>query len=76
MMLKQAQNPDIFRLYKRDRREVMGECLLKGEEFEQKKAYKMELAVLKAHYSIFGIEGLDRTQIRMLRQAKVIRNRR
>ena len=31
---KQADNPDIYLNYKRDRRETMGECLMKGEEYE------------------------------------------
>ena len=31
---------DIFREYKRDRREVMGQCLMKGEEYENEKKRK------------------------------------
>ena len=34
---KKAKDPEIFQLYKRDRREVMGECLLKGEEYDARR---------------------------------------
>ena len=37
---KQANDPDIFRDYKRDRRDVMGECLMKGEEYENNRREK------------------------------------
>ena len=31
---KAADDINIYRNYKRDRREVMGECLMKGEDYE------------------------------------------
>ena len=40
LIRKQADNLDIYRDYKRDRRDVMGQCLMKGEEYENDKKEK------------------------------------
>ena len=47
---KRAKNPDIFRNYKIDRREVMGDNKVKSEAYQKKLADEQEMTVLKAIY--------------------------
>ena len=73
---KRANNPEIYRNYKIDRREVMGDNKKKGEAYLKKLADEHEMTVLKAIYSVEGTENLDKAQKRKLRLAGVIKKRR
>ena len=64
---------EIFRNYKRDRREVMGQCLMKGEEYEAEKIEKQELFLTSMRYYVFGAESLNKKEIKMLKRAGVIK---
>ena len=66
---------EIFRNYKRDRREVMGQCLMKGEEYESEKKRKQELFITSMRYYVFGAESLNKKELKMLKHAGVIRRR-
>ena len=66
---------DIFRNYKRDRREVMGQCLMKGEEYENEKKRKQELFITSMRYYVFGAESLSKKELKMLKHAGVIKRK-
>ena len=75
MIRKQADNLDIFRNYKRDRREVMGQCLMKGEEYENEKKRKQEIFITSMRYYVFGAESLSKKELKMLKDAGVIKRK-
>lgn len=51
----------------------MGQCLMKGEEFENEKKRKQELFITSMRYYVFGAESLNRKEIKMLKEAGIIR---
>lgn len=75
-IIKKANNPDIYRMYTRDRREVMGDSKRKGEAYLAQVAKEQEMILLKAIYQIEGADNLDKHQKRKLRLAGVIKVRR
>lgn len=72
-IIQKADNPDIYRLYTKDRREVMGDCKRKGEVYLKKMAEEQEMTILKAIYYVEGDLNLDRQQKRKLRAAGIIK---
>lgn len=66
---------DIFRDYKRDRRDVMGQCLMKGEEYENEKKRKQELFITSMRYYVFGAVDLSRKDIKLLKDSGIIKRR-
>ena len=51
----------------------MGQCLMKGEEFENEKKIKQELFITSMRYYVFGAESLNKKEIKMLKVAGIIR---
>ena len=70
---KAARNMEIYLNYKRDRRQTMGDCLTKGEEYEKKQKEDRDLFLLKMKYFTFGEEVLTKKEIRLLKRLKVIK---
>ena len=66
---------DIFRDYKRDRRDVMGQCQMKGEEYENEKKRKQELFITSMRYYVFGAAELTRKEIKLLKDSGIIKRR-
>ena len=69
---KQANDPDIFRDYKRDRRDVMGECLMKGEAYENDRKEKQELLMTTMKHYIWGEKSLSKKEKSLLKFHGVI----
>ena len=69
---KQANDPDIFRDYKKDRRDVMGECLMKGEEYDKDQKAKLELLLTTMKHYIYGEKSLSKKEKSLLKFHGVI----
>ena len=72
---KQADNPDIYLNYKRDRRETMGECLMKGEDYEKSKKEKQETFLLEMKYLVWGLESLNKKELKSLIKEGIIKRK-
>lgn len=72
---KQADDQDIYLKFKKDRRQTMGECLMKGEDYEKAKKEKQDMFLLTMKYHVWGIESLTKKEIRILKKEGVIKVR-
>ena len=68
-MRKKADNLDIYRNYKKDRRNVFGECEMKGEKFEIAQLEKREIFILDMRCKVFGRESMTKKELKQLKNA-------
>ena len=53
----------------------MGQCLMKGEEYENEKKRKQELFITSMRYYVFGAVDLSRKDIKLLKDSGIIKRR-
>ena len=73
---KKAMDPEIYRKFKADRRQTMGDCLMKGEEYELRVKQKRETFLISMKYYVWGKEALTKKEVRLLHTEGIIKQRR
>lgn len=53
----------------------MGQCLMKGEEYENEKKRKQELFITSMRYYVFGATSLNKKEIKLLKESGIIKRR-
>lgn len=53
----------------------MGQCLMKGEEYENDKKRKQELFITSMRYYVFGAVDLSKKDIKLLKDSGIIKRR-
>ena len=68
-----ADNYEIYRNYKKDRRDVMDQCHMKGEDYEAEKKEKQEIFLTSMKFYVWGVESLTKKEVKLLKNEGVIK---
>jgi hypothetical protein len=69
-------SPEIYHLYKKDRREILDQSYFKSKEYREKKREQLELTLLQMKVLLYGDENISMKDLRKLAEAGIHHSKR